>query len=212
MVQIIRSVTVHRVQTRDLPRLSCGVFVWNVGKNRSCAVFEQVENGGIESGSKGLAREGMKNGPSECVERKSQRGRERKQAEKGGNGLGFGLGKGLRSLRLIHSICCYSVDFAADVGTAALLVEIEADREVSVEIDAVIHVKTADNTKHTIAESTSIWNTRGVGSSASFHSDAWSFRTAGRLGRMYLDSERESPTPLNAIKPFPRAARALVAW
>lgn len=100
MVQIIRSVTVHRVQTRDLPRLSCGVFVWNVGKNRSCAVFEQVENGGIESGSKGLAREGMKNGPSIGVERKSQRGRERKQAKKGRNGLGFGLGKGLRSLRL----------------------------------------------------------------------------------------------------------------
>ena len=111
-----------------------------------------------------------------------------------------------------NSICWYSVDFAADVGTAALLVEIEADREVSVEIDAVIHVKTADNTQHTMAESTSIWNTRGVGSSASFHSDAWSFRTAGRLGRMCPDLERESPTPLNAIKPFPRAARALVAW
>lgn len=111
-----------------------------------------------------------------------------------------------------NSICWYSVDFAADVGTAALLVEIEADREVSVEIDAVIHVKTADHTQHTIAESTSIWNTRGVGFFASFHSDAWSFRTAGRLGRMCPDSERESPTPLSAIKPFPRAAHALVAW
>ena len=63
-----------------------------------------------------------------------------------------------------------------------------------------------------MAESTSIWNTRGVGFFASFHSDAWSFRTAGRLGRMCLDLERESPTPLSAIKPFPRAAHALVAW
>lgn len=91
MEQIIRCVTVHRVQTRDFPRLSCGVFVWNVRKNRSSAVFEQVKHCGIERGSEGLAREGMKDRPSERVERQSQCGREGKKAKKGGDGLGFGL-------------------------------------------------------------------------------------------------------------------------
>ena len=54
-------------------------------------MFEQVKHCGIERGSEGLAREGMKDRPSERVERQSQCGREGKKAKKGGDGLGFGL-------------------------------------------------------------------------------------------------------------------------
>lgn len=105
-------------------------------------MFEKVENCGIQSGGKGFARERVKDRASIGVERKSKCWRERKKTKKGGNDLCFGFGKRFRSLHFILFLFGYSVDFAAGVGTAAFIIDVETDGEIAVQINAVIHIAT----------------------------------------------------------------------